>query len=97
MTAAVLPGLLENLDDVFSDIVLLKCLIHSEIFSKWFFKAENAQAMTTRSRKMSFKPVPARTKAFTNSPIPQMVALANKLGLPEARSLKLNSGNIIIL
>ena len=27
----------------------------------------------------------------------EMVALANKLGLPEARSLKLNSGNIIIL
>ena len=53
--------------------------------------------MTTRSRKMSFKPVQARTKAFANSPIPQMVALANKLGLPEARSLKLNSGNIIIL
>ena len=71
--------------------------INSDKFSKWFCKAENPQAMTTRSRKMSFKPVPARTRAFANSPIPQMVALANKLGLPEARSLKLNSGNIIIL
>ena len=71
--------------------------IKSKKFSKWFCRAENGQAMTTRSRKMSFKPVPARTKAYENSPIPQMVSLANKLGLSESSSIKLSPGSIIIL
>ena len=41
----------------------------------------NLISRNTRSKKMSFKPVPAKTRAFANSPIPQMVALANKLSI----------------
>ena len=53
--------------------------------------------MRTRSRKVKFKPVPARTQHYANSPIPQMVELANKLGLSEKMTVKLNSGRIVII
>ena len=74
-----------------------KACVRSPKFSKWFCKSDNTQLMTTRSRKVRFKPVPARTQQYANSPIPQMVELANKLGLSEAMTLKLNSGKIIML
>ena len=62
-------------------------------FSKWFCKTDTRQCITTRSKKMQFI---TRTKAFANSPIPQMVTLANKLGLKnKVNTLKLNSGQII--
>ena len=74
-----------------------RACLKSKKFSKWFCKTEYNQAMTTRSRKTIFKPVPTRTKAYANSPIPQMVALANKMGLKEARSVQLNSGIVIMI
>ena len=74
-----------------------RACVKSNKFSKWFCKTDNSQAMATRSRKTTFKPVPTRTKAYAKSPIPQMVALANKIGLPEARSIKLNSGLVIMM
>jgi hypothetical protein len=74
-----------------------KC-ISSKKFSKWFCRTENSQAVTTRSKKMSFKPVPARTRAFANSPIPQMVALANKLSIAnKVGNVTLPSGKIIVI
>ena len=74
-----------------------KC-ISSKKFSKWFCRTENSQAVTTRSKKMSFKPVPARTRAFANSPIPQMVALANKLSIAnKVGNMTLPSGKIIVI
>ena len=74
-----------------------KSCVRSQKFSKWFCKAENTNLMTTRSKKLQFKPVAARTSQYAKSPIPQMVALANKLGITETRSLKLKSGKIILL
>ena len=72
--------------------------INSSKFSKWFCKTDTRQTRATRSRKMQFKPVHTRTKAFANSPIPQMVALAKKLGLRnKGNSLKLSSGKIIVI
>ena len=72
--------------------------INSKKFSKWFCKNDTAQAITTRSKKMQFKPIYTRTKAFAKSPIPQMVALANKLGLKnKTTELRLNSGTIIVI
>ena len=46
---------------------------------------------------MRLKPVVARTQTYAKSPIPQMVALANKMGITEAGSWKFKSGRIIIL
>ena len=74
-----------------------KSCMRSHKFSKWFCKAENTNLMTTRNKKLQFKPVAARTSQYAKSPIPQMVALANKLGITETRSLKLKSGKIILL
>ena len=53
--------------------------------------------MITRSKKLRFKPVPARTKLYANSPLPQMVELANKLGLSKKTTLKLKSGRIVVI
>ena len=74
-----------------------RACIKSQKFSKWFCKSDNTQVMRTRSRKVKFKPVPARTQHYANSPIPQMVELANKLGLSEKMTVKLNSGRIVII
>ena len=74
-----------------------KACVRSQKFSKWFCKTNNTQLMTTQSRKVRFKPAPARTQQYANSPIPQMVEFANKLGLSEATTLKLNSGRSIML
>ena len=74
-----------------------KSCVRSNKFSKWFCRVDNSNVITTRSKKLQFKPVPTRTRQYENSPIPQMVALANKLGITRARSLKLKSGSIIML
>jgi hypothetical protein len=74
-----------------------KACLKSNKFSKWFCKSENAQVISTRSRKVMFKPVQTRTQLYANSPIPQMVALANKLKIPENMTLKLKSGKIVII
>ena len=74
-----------------------KSCVRSNKFSKWFCRVDNSNVITTRSKKLQFKPVPTRTRQYENSPIPQMVALANKLGITKARSLKLKSGRIIML
>ena len=71
--------------------------VRSQKFSKWFCKAENTNLMTTRSKKQQLKPVAARTSQYAQSPLPQMVALANKLGITETRSMRLKSGRIIML
>ena len=70
---------------------------NSEKFSKWFCKLENNNLMATRSKKVEFKPVETRTKYSSKSAKPQMVALANRLGLNKSRSLKLKSGMLIML
>ena len=69
----------------------------SNKFSKWFCKQENSNLMSTRSKKMPFKPVATRTNHYANSPIPRMVALANGLGITQEKRLKLKSGTIIML
>ena len=69
----------------------------SNKFSKWFCKQENSNLMSTRSRKVPFKPVATRTNHYANSPIPRMVALANGLGITQEKRLKLKSGTIIML
>ena len=75
-----------------------RACINSKKFSKWFCKTDTREAMPTRSKKMQFKPIYTRTKAFAKSPIPQMVALANKLGLKnKTTNLRLNSGRIIVI
>ena len=74
-----------------------KSCVRSQKFSKWFCKADRSNVLPTRSKKQQFKPVFARTSQYANSPIPQMVALANKLGITETNRLKLKSGNIILL
>ena len=71
--------------------------VNSKKFSKWFCRADKEKGMTTRSRKMRFKPVATRTQQYARSPIPQMVELANRLKLPEGMSVKLNSGWIIMM
>ena len=71
--------------------------INSNKFSKWFCRADKEQGMTTRSRKMRFKPVATRTQQYARSPIPQMVDLANRLNLPDNMNVKLRSGRIIML
>ena len=53
--------------------------------------------MITRSKKLRFKPVPARTKLNAYSPLPQMVELANKLGITEKTTVKLKSGRIVVI
>ena len=70
---------------------------NSQKFSKWFCKSENSNSMITRRKKVQFKPVLTRTNQYANSPIPQMVALANELGMTQAKSLRLKSGSIIML
>ena len=74
-----------------------KSCLKSPKFSKWFCKAEASQGLSTRSRKMRFKPVPFRTQAYAKSPIPQMVKLANQMANNEGGGLKFKSGKIIIL
>ena len=74
-----------------------KACVRSQKFSKWFCKSEETHGVITRSKKLRFKPVPARTKLYANSPLPQMVELANKLGIPEKMTVKLNSGRIVMI
>ena len=74
-----------------------KACVRSQKFSKWFCKEDSSRVINTRSKKLRFKPVPARTSQYATSPIPQMVALANKLGISEENSVKLKSGRIIML
>ena len=74
-----------------------RACLKSPKFSKWFVKTNVTQSMPTRSKKQVFKPVPARTKAYANSPIPQMVALANTLKTPGVEKVKLNSGRFIVI
>ena len=50
--------------------------VNSKKFSKWFCRADKEKSMTTRSRKMRFKPVATRTQQYARSPIPQLVELA---------------------
>ena len=71
--------------------------VRSQKFSKWFCKLENNNTMVTRSKKVQFKTVETRTKYYSKSAIPQMVALANRLGLNKSRSIKLKSGKLIVL
>ena len=70
--------------------------LKSPKFSKWFVKSEQG-GVATRSEKVNFKPVPARTQAYARSAIPQMVALANTFQLRGATNVKLNSGRIIVI
>ena len=69
----------------------------SQKFSKWFCKSDRSNLMTTRSNKVKFKPVLTRTNHYAKSPIPQMVDLANELGITQTKTLKLKSGSIIML
>ena len=74
-----------------------KACVRSPKFSKWKCKEETTQAMATRSRKMRFKPVVARTQTYAKSPIPQRVALADQIGITETGCWKFKSGKIILL
>ena len=48
----------------------------NEKFQHWF-KPKPANSLVTRSLKLKYEPVPARTTRFADSPIPQMTALLN--------------------
>ena len=56
---------------------------------KSMFKESKSQevAMLPRSRAMRFTLVPSRTQAFAKSPIPQMMALANRMADTEVGGL----------
>ena len=74
------------------------CLKNSK-FKNWFMRAdqEDTQGVITRQRKLSYKPVFARTSAYARSAIPQMVRIANSL--PQQNSpteIVLNSGQTIV-
>ena len=64
-------------------------------FRKWFVASEQA-GVATRSKKVQFKPVPARTQSYARSAIPQMVSLANSFKTKGITKVKLNSGRIIV-
>ena len=70
--------------------------LKSPKFNKWFVKSEQG-GLATKSEKVNFKPVPARTQAYARSVIPQMVTLANTFELKRAKNVKLNSGLIIMI
>ena len=55
--------------------------IKNNKFSKWLVRTDPAEGRTTRLAKPRFKPVPFRTASYARSAIPQMVKLANRLGL----------------
>ena len=56
-----------------------KNCMQNEKFIKWFEHTEVSHGAVTRSQKVTFKPVPARTQAYAKSPIPQMTIIANQL------------------
>ena len=56
-----------------------KSCLRNEKFSKWFELTEVNNGTVTRSKKSTYKMVPARTQAYERSPIPQMTIIANQL------------------
>ena len=50
-----------------------KNCLKSPKFSTWFVKTKKTDQINTRRDKPRFKPVPARTRAFARSAIPQMI------------------------
>ena len=55
--------------------------IKNNKFTKWLVRTDPAEGRTTRLAKPRFMPVPFRNASYARSAIPQMVKLANRLGL----------------
>ena len=75
------------------------CLKNSK-FNKWFRKTEqeDIQGVATRQRKLTYKPVLARTSAYAKSAIPQMVRIANSLKQQNSPTeIVLNSGQTLVI
>ena len=75
------------------------CLKNSK-FNKWFRKTEQdeIQGVATRQRKLTYKPVLARTSAYAKSTIPQMVRIANSLKQQNSPTeIVLNSGQTLVI
>ena len=75
------------------------CLKNNK-FSKWFSKTEqeNIQGVATRQRKLTYKPVLARTSIYARSAIPRMVRIANSLKQQNSPTeIVLNSGQTLVI
>ena len=69
-------------------------------FQKWFVKTDTSSNIrNTRRQKPRFRPIPARTRAYERSAIPQMVRVANSLKAPATKltNIILNSGAVIVI
>jgi hypothetical protein len=72
-----------------------KGCLKSQKFCKWF-EPEGERRIHTRQKREAFKSVPARTRAYEQSAIPQMTIVANKMARrKESQIIKLNSGSTI--
>jgi hypothetical protein len=56
--------------------------VKSPKFCQWF-KQKAGPNVNTRSHKLKYEPVPARTKRYSESPIPQLTALCNASSIPK--------------
>ena len=67
-------------------------------FQKCFVKTDTSNNMKN-SRRPTFKQIPARTRAYERSAIPQMVKVANSFNAPAPNStnIRLNSGLVIVI
>ena len=55
-------------------------------FSNWFVKYKDNATVNTRQQKPRFKPIPCRTKAYSQSAIPQMIKVANAMHASNPKS-----------
>ena len=60
-------------------LTFTKNCIKNKKFNKWFVKYDDRNSASTRLQKPRFKPVTTRTKAYAQSPIPQMIKVANSI------------------
>ena len=75
-----------------------KDCIKNPKFSSWFAKYDQSNTIPTRQQKPRFKPVPARTRAYQRSAIPQMVKVANSLAKENNKTrIVLNSRKVLII
>ena len=74
LSMANIPSVTEKLEKMTIKFAIKSA--KNEKFQHWF-KPKPANSLVTRSLKLKYEPVPARTTRFADSPIPQMTALLN--------------------
>ena len=61
-------------------------------------KYDDRISASTQLQKQRFKPVTTRTKAYAQSPIPQMIKVANSIQKADTQTrIILNSGQVIVI